>query len=57
MVSYQRSGLRHDGNGTEPDLRVEPDPEFFLKQGRDNQLETALEVLRGGDSPTPKGSR
>ena len=48
MASFQRSGRLHDGNGTEPDIRVEPAPEFFLKHGRDNQLETALQVL--GDS-------
>jgi len=48
MASFQRSGRLHDGNGTEPDIRVEPVPEFFLKHGRDNQLETALQVL--GDS-------
>jgi len=57
MASFQRSGRLHDGNGTEPDVRVEPDPDYFLKHGRDNQLETALEVLKGNEeSTTVEGS-
>jgi C-terminal processing protease CtpA/Prc len=57
MASFQRSGRLHDGNGTKPDIRVEPDPEFFLKHGRDNQLDLALELLIGGEkSTTAEGS-
>jgi C-terminal processing protease CtpA/Prc len=45
MVSFQRNGNLHDGNGTHPDVRTERTPESFLRFGKDNQLEKAIEVL------------
>jgi C-terminal processing protease CtpA/Prc len=49
MASFQWSGQLHDGNGTQPDVLVYPDPESFLLDGRDNVLERAVEIvsLRG----------
>jgi C-terminal processing protease CtpA/Prc len=46
MASFQWSGLLYDGHGTEPDTIVDPVPEYFLVGGRDNIMETALELLR-----------
>lgn len=46
MASFQWSGLLYDGHGTEPDIIVDPVPEYFLVGGRDNVMETALELLR-----------
>jgi hypothetical protein len=45
MASFQWTGLLHDGNGTQPDVLVRPDPEYFLEGGRDNVLEAGLELL------------
>ncbi len=47
MASFQADGHLFDGRGVEPDLLVEPVPEYFLGQ-RDNQLERAIEVIRQG---------
>jgi C-terminal processing protease CtpA/Prc len=51
MASFQWSGQLHDGNGTQPDVLVYPDPESFLFDGRDNVLERAVEIvaLRGSE--------
>jgi C-terminal processing protease CtpA/Prc len=46
MASFQWNGQLHDGNGTQPDVLVHPDPEYFLAGGRDNVLERALVMLR-----------
>jgi len=45
MASFQWTGLLHDGNGTQPDVLVHPEAEYFLRGGRDNVLERALELL------------
>jgi hypothetical protein len=47
MASFQWTGLLHDGNGTQPDVLAYPEPEYFLRGGRDNMLERALELLPG----------
>ena len=46
MASFQISGRLHDGNGTQPDVVVAPDPEYFLAGGEDNILQAALARLR-----------
>ena len=46
MASFQWTGRLYDGNGTQPDILVHPDPEAFLIGGRDNVLERALQILR-----------
>jgi Tol biopolymer transport system component len=46
MASFQLDGRLHDGNGTQPDVLVPPEPGYFLVGGRDNVLERALELLR-----------
>lgn len=51
MASFQASGRLHDGNGTQPDVPVHPEPEYFLDGGRDNVLERALELLGGAPRP------
>ena len=45
MVSFMPNGLSFDGNGVEPDIRVEPSPEYFIG-GTDNALERAREIIR-----------
>ena len=44
IVSFQASGKLFDGVGVEPDVLVEPEPDFFIG-GRDNQLEAAVTFL------------
>ncbi len=46
MASFQIDGDLHDGNGTQPDIVVEPEPSYFIHNGRDNILEEALEILK-----------
>jgi Tol biopolymer transport system component len=46
MASFQISGRLHDGHGTEPDVVVEPSPEYFLVNGEDNILQAALARIR-----------
>lgn len=52
MASFQADGDLHDGHGTEPDLVVHPEPEYFLTGGRDNILEAAIQLIESaGDAP------
>jgi hypothetical protein len=44
IVSFQSSGKLFDGVGVEPDVLVDPAPEFFIG-GRDNQLEAAVDLI------------
>ncbi len=46
MVSFQKDGKLYDTNGVKPDIYVDPVPEYFLHDGRDNILEKALEMLK-----------
>ena len=45
MASFQANGKRFDGHGVQPDVQVEPDPDYYIG-GRDNVLEKALERLK-----------
>jgi hypothetical protein len=52
MASFQKSGKLFDGHGVEPDVHIEPAPEYYLRNGRDNILEKALEIIKkGGKGP------
>ncbi len=42
---YTPKGLNIQGKGIEPDVVIEFDPDLYKKNGRDNQLEKAREVL------------
>lgn len=44
IVSFQSTGQLFDGVGVEPDVLVEPEPDFFIG-GRDGQLEAAIRLL------------
>ena len=52
MASYQPSGLLYDGRGVAVDVRVDPKPESFLLEGKDNVLQTAIQFLK---SKSPEG--
>jgi len=45
MASFQTDGKLFDGHGVQPDLLVEPVPEYFIG-GRDNALEEAVRQIR-----------
>ena len=45
MLSFQRNGKTLDGNGTEPDLVIEPTLDDVLGK-KDTQLEQLLEHIR-----------
>lgn len=46
MASFQWNGQLYDGHGTQPDILVHPQPEYFLTGGRDNMLDQAIEFLK-----------
>jgi hypothetical protein len=39
--------VQHDGNGVQPDVVIEPVPEYYIG-GRDNVLEEALKTAQKG---------
>jgi C-terminal processing protease CtpA/Prc len=45
MASFQKDGKLFDGNGVQPDIFIEPLPEYFLKNGKDNVLEKAIRFI------------
>jgi len=45
MVSFQKTGRLFDTRGVEPDIYLEPLPEFYLRGGRDVVLEAAVERI------------
>jgi len=45
MASFQKDGKLFDGNGVEPDIFIEPLPEYFLKNGPDNVLHKAIQYI------------
>jgi len=47
MISYQVDGHLFDGVGVPVNVRVDPDPEFYLAYGKakDNQLDAALHLI------------
>lgn len=46
MISFQKNGLLFDTNGIKPDIYVEVLPEYFLKNGKDNILQKAIDVIQ-----------
>jgi C-terminal processing protease CtpA/Prc len=46
MASFQTSGQLYDTRGVQPDVVVDPEPAFFLKGGRDNVLERAVQLIK-----------
>ena len=50
MASFQKDGKLFDGNGVQPDIFIEPVPEYFLKNGPDNVLEKAIQLIFNGHS-------
>ena len=45
MASFQPDGKLYDTNGIEPDVLVEPTPDYFIRGGSDPFLEKAMELL------------
>ena len=45
MASFQPNGKLYDTNGIEPDVLVEPTPDYFIRGGSDPFLEKAMELL------------
>ncbi|HEX6732691.1 MAG TPA: hypothetical protein VF074_21915 [Pyrinomonadaceae bacterium] len=45
MVSYQATGKLFDGNGIDPDVLIDPVPEYFIGV-RDNQIEEAIKQIK-----------
>jgi len=44
MASFKTDGRLFDGNGIQPDIRIDPLPEYYIA-GRDNLLEAAVELI------------
>jgi hypothetical protein len=42
MASFQNTGLLFDSNGVDPDFVIEPEPEYYLRNGPDKVLDAAL---------------
>lgn len=45
MASFQNTGLLFDSRGVEPDIFIEPEPEFYLTNGADKVLELAVQTI------------
>jgi hypothetical protein len=45
MASFQPTGRLFDGVGVEPDIFAEPEPEYYLLNGRDTVLEFVVEYI------------
>ena len=52
MRVVKRDGSQHHGIGIQPTVRVVPTPEGF-RDGRDEVLEAALEIVRRPSASTP----
>ena len=48
MASFQPNGKLYDSNGVQPDVVVEPTPEYFLNGSADPFLSKALDLLKSG---------
>ncbi|MFC1724428.1 S41 family peptidase [candidate division KSB1 bacterium] len=48
MASFQSDGRLFDSRGVEPDMFLGPVPEYFLKNGPDNMLDRAVQIILGG---------
>jgi C-terminal processing protease CtpA/Prc len=46
MASFQRGGQLYDTRGVQPDVAIDPAPEFYIKGGRDLVLERALDLVK-----------
>ena len=46
MASFRPDGRLYDGRGIDVDLEVQPNPKYFLVDGRDAALEAAVAFLR-----------
>lgn len=44
MISFQRNGKTLDGNGTKPDIEIEPEQDYIFGK-KDNQLEELIEII------------
>ena len=44
MASFKPDGRLYDGNGIQPDVRIDPLPEYYVA-GRDNLLEAAVDQI------------
>jgi len=47
MASFQSSGKLFEGNGVDPDIAMEPEPEFFIKGGPDMVLKKGIQIITG----------
>ena len=45
MVLYQTNGKLFDGVGVSPDVKIEPEPGYFIGKS-DKTLEAAIELIR-----------
>ena len=46
MASFRPDGRLYDGRGIEVDVRLDPEPEYFLEEGRDVVLDAAVGIIR-----------
>ncbi len=46
MASFQPNGKLYDSNGIQPDVLVEPSPEYFVRGGDDPFLDKAISILK-----------
>lgn len=53
MASFQADGKLFDTNGIQPDILVEPVPEYYIG-GHDNVLEEAVKRIKDGRRPTAR---
>jgi C-terminal processing protease CtpA/Prc len=51
MASFQNTGRLFDGVGVEPDIHLEPEPEYYLVGGPDAVLERAIQIITTRDTP------
>ncbi len=47
MASFQNTGRLFDGVGVEPDIYLDPVPEYYLLNGQDRVLERAIQIIMG----------
>jgi C-terminal processing protease CtpA/Prc len=47
MASFQNTGQLFETNGIQPDIHIEPRPEFFLHGGDDRVLRYAIQRIVG----------
>ena len=47
MASFQNTGQLYETNGIQPDIYLEPRPEFFLQNGDDRVLRYAIQRIAG----------